>query len=499
MDALVSHPRQGHVLYGAHAHIEADLGFGELTVIPAWRRASIDAIVSGSPFGFQQRERDEQASVEARLAGRNGPLDWLAGTFLFDESIKNDTLVNLSSILAQSKQRYDTFSRALFGTVSVDLSDGLRFGGGLRWTIDRKRYDSAGTTLSIICQGRIDNRPSCPTLPLFPLTEDFSQLPFDVPSQPGTSLPILVDGGTTQAILSRSELAARGRLTDRAVTWRVGGEADLGPRTLAYASIETGYRPGGFNTAVGFETYDPERIKAYTLGLRHRGWNETVQLDLEAFWWNYRDQQVSSLRPDLSMPPQNANITDNIGNSRTRGLEVDVRVRPQLNTQLRAIVQYLDANYRSFSYVQLSPGAPPLTGCATAISTMPNLYTVDCAAKQPYNSPRWSMSLEARQSFVLKDIVLTALAGTQFRSARNIGFAFLPEQRIAASWTSHAQFILSPRNGAWEAAIFIRNIEGDRIPQFMIYHPVSNALVAATSPPRVFGLRLSARMGGAQN
>jgi iron complex outermembrane receptor protein len=335
---------------------------------------------------------------------------------------------------------------------------------------------------------------SCPSVPLFPLTADYSELPFDVPSQPGASMPIIVNDMPTGAIVTRSELTARDRLTDRAATWRIGGEIDVGPRTLAYASVGTGYRPGGFNTASGFETYDPERIRAYTLGLRHRDRNGKLQLDLEGFWWNYRDQQVSSLRPDLSTPPQNANITDNIGNSRIRGLEADVRFRLQPSTQLRAIVQFLDAEYRSFSYVQVSAPVPPLTGCAAAVSAAP-IYTVDCVEKQPYNSPRWALSLEARQSFVLENLTVTALAGTHFRSARNIGFAFLPEQRIDASWTSHAQLILTHSNDPWELAAFVRNIEDDRIPQFMIYHPVSNALVAATSTPRVMGLRLSTRFG----
>jgi len=35
--------------------------------------------------------------------------------------------------------------------------------------------------------------------------------------------------------------------------------------------------------------------------------------------------------------------------------------------------------------------------------------------------------------------------------------------------------------------------EGRRIPEFMIYHPISNALVAATSMPRQVGIRASMR------
>lgn len=494
LDAIASRPEQDHEFYGAHARIESDLGIGVLTVIPAWREARIDAIVSGSPFGYRQLEAHEQTSLEARLAGRRGAVEWLAGAFLFDEEVDSDTTTNLSSALIQAEQRYWTSSRALFGNLTLHASRRTRLSGGLRWTRDRKEFTSDSVTLAIVCQRRVDNRPSCRTVNLFPLVEDLTDLPFPVPAGPGAPLPILVGGIPTGAIVVRSQLAAEGELTDRAVTWRIGGEADIGTRSLVYATLETGYRPGGFNTAVGFETYDPERITAWTLGLRHRGTGGRLDLDVEAFWWNYRDQQVSSLRPDLSTPPRNANITENIGKSRIRGVEADVRYRPWRGAEGRAIIQHLDADYRSFEYVYANTGVPPLTGCAATLNRASNLYTIDCSRKQPYNSPRWTLSLSARQSFVLGRLNLTAAADIAFRSGRNIGFAFLPEQRIGSSSTSNLQLILRVPGDRLEAAAFVRNIEGDRIPQFMIYHPVSNALVAGAGAPRQFGVRASLRL-----
>lgn len=494
LDAIGSSPRQANEFYGAHARIDTDVGIGKLTVIPAWRKAPIDAVVSGSPFGFRQREQDEQGSVEARLANSAGAVDWLAGTLLFKERIDSDTMTNLSSLLVQTRQHYGTFSGALFGNLTVHASKSLRFTGGARWTRDRKDYRSDSTTLVIACLRRVDNRPSCPGTPLFPLVDVLPDVPFPIPDAPGAALPIIVDGTATGAMVSRSELSADGRLTDRALTWRVGSEFDVGPRSLLYATVETGYRPGGFNTAVGFETYAPERITAFTLGFRHRPVHGSLQFDLEAFSWNYRDQQVSSLRPDLSTPARNANITENIGNSRIRGIEADVRLRPWRGAEARAVVQYLDADYRSFKYVYANTGVPPLTGCATALDAATNLYTVDCTAKQPYNSPRWSMNFSLRQRFSLAAADVTAVVDTHFRSARNIGFAFLPEQRIGSTWTTNAQLVFAPRGSRVEFAAFVRNIENERIPQFMIYHPVSNALVAGTTAPRQFGLRASLRL-----
>jgi len=165
---------------------------------------------------------------------------------------------------------------------------------------------------------------------------------------------------------------------------------------------------------------------------------------------------------------------------------------------LRAVVQYLDARYRSFTYLYANNGSPiavvpPLTGCPAVLNPITNLYRLDCSAQQPYNSPRWSISPSLRQSVRIGAITVTAVADTNYRSARNIGFAFLPQQRVGPTWTSNAQIIAAFLGGRTEVAVFIRNIEGRRIPEFMIYHPISNALVAATSMPRQVGIRASMR------
>lgn len=494
LDPIGSRPRQSDRFYGAHARIDADLGLGELTVIPAWRRVSIDAIVSGAPFGFNQLEEDEQASLEARLTGRIRSLEWLAGGFLFDETIDSDVTTNLSSSLIFTRQDFGTRSTAAFGNLSWHASPTLRLSGGLRWTRDRRTFASDNQSATIVCLARdAGNRPSCPAVPLFPLVSDFAAAPFPIPDLPGARRPILIGGVATGAIVARAGRRFDSRLTDSAVTWRIGGEADLATRTLLYATAESGHRPGGFNAATGFEFYDPERITAFTLGLRHRAPRDMVELDLELFWWDYRDQQVSSLRPDLSDPPVNANITENIGNSRIRGIEAELRLRPWSGTRVGAIVQYLDADYRSFEYLQANIRVPPLTGCETALDSSTNLYTVDCKRQRPYNSPKLSLSLSGRHRFALGALALTALADTHFRSARNIGFHFLPEQRVGPSWTSNAQLILGLPGNRAEIAAFVRNIEGDRIPQFSNFHPVSNALIAVTSPPRQWGLRSSFR------
>ncbi|WP_205478891.1 TonB-dependent receptor [Sphingomonas arenae] len=493
LDAIGSRPRQDNRFTGLHARFDADLGFGQLTVIPAWRRSVIDAVMASSPFGFEQDEKSRQTSLEARLTGRTGRLSWLTGAFLMNERLNVGGITNLSTSLNYSDEQYRTRSRALFGTLTVDITSALRLSGGLRWTHDRKEYERESETFALLCQQVVAGRRSCPTVPLFALVDSPAELPFAVPATPGSGLPILVGGVPTGAVATRSLVVTDGRLADKAMTWRLGTELDLAPRTLLYGAVERGYRPGGFNPATGFETYDPERILAFTLGLRHRSDDRRLEFDLEAFWWKYRDQQVSAPRPDLSTPPRVVTITDNVGNSRISGLEAQARYRLWRGALVGGTVQYLHARYGSFRYLQGNSGAPPLTGCDAILDVATNLYTVDCTSKQPYNSPRWSLSLQAQQEVRLGRFRLTAFADRHYRSARTVGSAFLPEQRVGPTWTSNVQLVLSQEGQDWELGAFIRNLEGERTPQFVIFHPVSNALVAVPGSPRQFGLRASRR------
>jgi iron complex outermembrane receptor protein len=489
LDSLASMPFQDNAVAGVHLHTEADLGFAKLTVLPAWRRVSLHLVNAGAPFGYSIAEHDDQKSLDARLSGRRGALDWIAGALIFQESIQSDSATNLSSSLILSDQHYRTRSSAVFGNAKWHLRPGITLSGGLRWTRDDKRFSGKSDMLTILCTARVAGVPACPLAPLFPLVNSFVDQPLAVPAPGGRPLPIFADGRYTGAVVARSMSAGAGRFSKDQLDWRLAAEMQAAAHTLVYATVETGHRPGGFNIATGFETFGPERLTAFNLGLRHR--RARFQLDAEAFWWRYRDQQVSALRPDLSSPARNANITSNIGNSRIRGVEVDGRAEPWARGQLRGVVQYLDARYLSFQYLQANTNVPPLTGCAARLHEAADLYTVDCSEKQPYNSPRWSLLLSARQGFALGRFVATAEVASTYRSSRNLGFAMLPEQHVGPTWSTDLRVALAPLEGGWRVWTFIDNLEGRRTPEFMIYHPISNALIAGTSPPRRLGLALS--------
>lgn len=493
LDALQSIPGQDHELYGAHAELKADLGFAELLVQPAWRFTDLDAVVAGPPFDYLHRETQEQSSLEARLSGKAGAVDWLVGAYLFGETVQVDYANNFSTSLVFSDQSYKTTSRAGFAQATWHLSERFRIGGGLRLTDERKRNTSAVTSFGLTCTQLLAGAPSCPTVPLLQLYDRIDAIPFAIPGPGQAPVPVLVNGAPTGATIGRSTALSNGTVSSTAITWRGTLELDVGSNGLLYASVANGYRPGGTNTATGFETYRPEQLIAYTLGGRWRSPRGLLSAAFEAFWWDYRDQHATSLQPDLSTPPRNVNITRNIGRSRIRGADLEIDFRPARLTNGFARIEYLHARYLDNVFPQVSPAGSPLTGCNWTRQGMTTVYTVDCTDQRPFMSPPWTVTFGMRQGFELDRVQVDIMARTKYVGAMMAGTAFLPQQRIPARWTSHAQIAFSDRARRLELAAFVHNIEGNRTPSFIIYHPVSNAMVASTTPPRTYGVRAVAR------
>lgn len=492
LDPLAIAPYQNNRFYGANGLIEWTTPVGTLSVIPAWRYNKLDYLATSGAFGALQRETDEQYSLEARFAGnRVGSIDYTIGALYYHEDISADVALSTSASAAFSNARYVTESIAPFGRLTLHLNDRVRLVGGIRYTEDRKRF--AGTSISgaIVCQLRVAGVPTCPNAPLFPVVETPAQFPFPFPPAGSPPVPLRVGGVPTGALLIRGDRNDNQHLTNRRVTYRGAVEFDLAPQSMLYASVETGYRSGGFSAATGFETYDPEFITAYTVGSKNRFFDNRVQLNIEGFWWEYKDQQVSSVRPDLA--GRITNITQNIGQSRIRGIEVEARVLATPTTLISGDVQYLDSRNKSFTYVNQNSGVPPLTGCIATLDTAANRYNVDCAGKPGFNSPKWTLNIAAQQTIHVGGFDLVASADTQYRSSRYLGFLYLPEQRASGVWRSNAQLSFGPANGNWSIAAFVRNIENNRTPVFSSTQPIANILVSTRAAPRTYGARAAVK------
>ncbi|HEX7657169.1 MAG TPA: TonB-dependent receptor, partial [Sphingomonas sp.] len=274
------------------------------------------------------------------------------------------------------------------------------------------------------------------------------------------------------------------------VTWKASAEYDVAPHSLLYATVETGYRAGGFQLAEGRPKYNPEFLTAYTIGSKNRFFDNRVELNLEAYLWKYRDQQITYFTVDTSGTLISS--TENAGRATIKGIDADLIVKPLARTTLSAELQYLDTNYDNLHLYTASPrdniNCPyTLTG---EVSGGAPVKDFNCSGTSLLFSPKWTVNLGIEQEVPLsEDLTLIGSVNSAWRDKQLGGFERLDFERIPAYWNTDLNLTLQA--GRIGVGAFVRNLEGKRRNLAPQLAPTGQA-VTLFSAPRTYGLRLTA-------
>ena len=496
-------PFQNDTYVGTNAEITWKTDVGTLTVIPAFRDSKVDFVFNGPAFrAGLNREHDDQGTLEARFAGKRiGPIDWLIGGFYYNETIRG--LYNFNQYTIQAYQNFHTAtqSTAFFGRLTAHLTSKFRLVGGIRYTEDRKQFAGTQDTLVEICTrpgppagtGCVGG-PSVPTaITLAGLTSVIpaSQIPAGLPPAPGAAnaRPF----GSNGNLLFYTENIVNSTLATNRVTFRAAAEYDVLANSLLYASYETGYRSGGFALTLGHESYGPEYIKASTIGLKNRFFDNRVQLNIEGYYWKYSNQQVAHFGLDTN--GNSGFFSENIGKSTIKGVDVDAEFKVMRTTLLRGSVQYLDNTLDSFVYTTPRGGTnlPPVVGCpySNGLDALGRLiYSVDCSGRQGFNSPKWATNAGFDQTFEFGDYKAIFTADARYRSNRVIGFEYLTQENSGSQVTIDASLRVGPANDQWAVTGWVRNLTNKEVPVLAQYAGTTGGTVTtAYGPPRTYGVR----------
>lgn len=502
------YPSRNDKYFNTNAEINVDLGDAELVVIPAFRRAETDDTFNGPPFkAAMQSDVAKQYSLEARMSGKVGDLDWILGGYLFDESVDGNNSFNQFATTNFNDYNSKIKSKAVFSRLTYHVTDDFRLVGGLRYTYEKREMDAKINTVTAICR-RVPN--SCPQVPTIPaaltLAEALSQLspslfpvtnPFSNPTASATyPYGPLVNGqpGALFQVVSRN---IQDTASDGEVTYRLAAEYDVSSDNLLYGSYETGFRAGGFNLAIGRESYKPEYIKAWTVGSKNMFFDNRFQVNLEAFYWKYKDQQLGALGVDGE--GRNALVIQNLGASRIKGMELDTKAQVSETTRLRANIQYLDAVYTDFKYNQVDTSQPtdplnfqtPFTGCSFQQVTTPSRsFNIDCSGKRALLSPKWTLNMGVDQTIELDNVDLVGSASARYRTDRELGFNYLPTSRSGDDWTFDASLSIEPHQVPVTVLLFVRNLTNEAI-RSTNQGGAGNVTSFTLEPPRTYGLRVS--------
>lgn len=474
LDPIARLPYSDNDIYGAHAQFDLETAVGTLTLIPAWAHAVKDNFNVNSGQNVGDRQESDQHSIEARLVSTaHRAIDYIFGLYYFAEDITDDTHNSTGSAANFIKSDYETRSPSVYGRLTLHATDTLRFVGGLRYTEDRKNFSNEVISLGIVC----GPGANCASATLLPYTLTLQAQPV-LPAAGGP--PAMIAPGI--AVVRRDALA-NGDVTTDKITYRGALEFDVAESSMAYASVETGYRTGGFNNDGG--TYDPESIRALTIGTKSRFFGDRLQLNSELFYWKYSDQQLSHV--DIDSRGTLGVLTRNVGRSTIQGAEIEALAAVTPTTVVSANVQYLKAEYDRFTY--LSP-VRPLSGCSVTAS---GGFTVDCSGQPALNSPEWTVNLGLEQVFPTDGLDFVLSANTQYKSGFYTNFDYLEPMYQQGFWRSDVEVAMRSPDGRWTVAGYVRNIEDERSKVFVAGTPGSNLIVSTNTAPRLYGLRLAYR------
>lgn len=534
--------------FGGTANIAYDFGPVTLKSITGFNdfktTRTQDNDFSGNQIGIDYQFTSAKTfSQEVQLLSNgNGPLEYVVGAYYFKDKL-NGTFISqqLPQIIRNvtpnitrpqaggfyQQLRAETRSLAFYGQASYKLTEQLKLTGGIRWTRDSKDFQFANANAALPLVGGAPDGTAI-TLATGPIPESSFGVRGGATNCTYTTVPLPQPGFQC---LASNTASFNGATFNTArfekVTWRVGLDYQVTDRNLLYASVSTGFSSGGFNgsqaaAALGRETFAPQTVTAFEIGSKNRFFDNTLQLNLSAFYNKY-----SNLQEQRQIPVGNTtlSIIENSGKARSYGAELEAVWRPVNELTFNASFSYLNARYTEYNQAAAPFGTSILVADAAAPATIVNGVTIapagqrrlfavgyDCglipgtggvgqpgaafgcnlAGNRIAHSPEYSGSVSVQY-----DIDLGSAGKLSPYAQLNFSGAFFG-QAINSVLDRQAAFAKLDLRLTWEyderfsLQAFVTNVTDRATATRFVYGGGGN-LQASYAPPRLFGLRGSVK------
>ena len=266
-------------------------------------------------------EPSETWSQEIQLLSREGArFEWLAGmylyrqeasnTYVFDSAVSAQPAFPVGTDVSNGLQEVVTEAHALFAQVSYSFFERWTASAGGRWSSESKQ-----ATLNDVVNA-VTNVPT----PYADMRdwEDFT---------PRLSLEYRSDFG------------------------------------LAYATYARGFKSGGYNYPASVNpVLNPENVDSYEIGLKSELADQRLHMRSAAFFYDFRDLQVTRGGTGTFL------TTENAASARVRGLEIDVSAAVTPSLSIDAGIALIHSEYTDYTAGVLVPqmvppyGSTPLPG-----------------------------------------------------------------------------------------------------------------------------------------
>ncbi|MEM7570883.1 MAG: TonB-dependent receptor, partial [Pseudomonadota bacterium] len=277
--------------FGVNLRLDYDFGGAVLTSLTSYesldRREFNDWDGTAVPAAETLfNSEPEVFSTELRLSSdTDTPLTWIVGAYFSDESLDElyqSDFQDSFGLTARTPYVQDSRVLAIFGQAEYALTEKLSVTLGLRYEDENRELVSLSTT------GIVDADP-----------------PIEIP---------FVTSPTRRADLSE-------------VSGKAGIQYQVNAQSLVYASVSRGVKSGGFtafNTLAPPQTepFNFERLWAFEVGAKNDLLEDTLRVNVAAFYYDYRDQQIQGFVVDPTFAAVGRTI--NVPSSRIFGFELEL-------------------------------------------------------------------------------------------------------------------------------------------------------------------------------
>jgi iron complex outermembrane recepter protein len=498
---------------GISGQLDWDFDFAKLTSITAWRD---NTLVAGNDVDYTavdlvQEPANEgnlvdfkQTSQELRLAGKNGPLNWLVGGFFSSEILTSNTAIfagndfdlylsGLSSaavgppnfllttgltgkppgslfipgVSGEADWYHETSkSYAFFTNETYNITQGLDLTAGLRFTSTKKTADSnyVSPDGGSAC-GQLLANPAIVGNLASPENQFLIALGCATPFNP------FFAGKSTVQSLSEGNVEG---------TVKLAYHFDDG--IMTYLSWANGYKAGGFNlarvtagltgVAPNFDTEFPrESVESYELGLKSELANRTVRLNAAVF-----DQQYTNFQLNTYTGLQF--VVSSVRRVESKGAEVNTDwATPLSGLSLAGGVVYAFTNITEFGESQdlFAPNQ------ATSLDRLNSRLSF---------APLWSGVASATYTVPLSgSLQFHANVNEKYNSSYNTGSDLDPRKLQGAYGLVNARLGLGSPDGKWTVEIWGNNLANKLYYQVAFDAPFQyQQLDAFLGDPRTFGI-----------
>lgn len=247
--------------------------------------------------------------------------------------------------------------------------------------------------------------------------------------------------------------------------WKAGLEYDVADDSLLYAQVQTGYKPGTYNFVPSTPTFDnevkPTDLTAFTVGYKTRLFDNTLQVNTEAYYYDYTDMEVQSY--DINSP---FNEIFNAQKIEIYGAQVDVLYGFGDDARVNLNVGYTHARNEEF----VTPAGDDFSGL------------------EPAYAPDWTVLAGYNQGFPFMEGTLRARFDVRWESEWWADYVHNPGTMQDDSWKADASLTYEPL-AHWTLGIYVRNMTDEAALAATAAAGIPGPATAYLESPRTYGVR----------